>query len=52
MKKLKKVRRLPSKFEDYSMLTYKEAVTGPDKERWQKAINEETNPLKKTIHRI
>jgi len=27
-------------------LTYKEAVTGPDKEKWKEAINEEKNSLK------
>jgi len=39
-------RKYPERFREYVLLTYKEAVNGPDKEKWEEAINEEKNFLK------
>ncbi|KAM0730296.1 Retrovirus-related Pol polyprotein from transposon TNT 1-94 [Formica fusca] len=36
----------PDKYGDYVFLTYREAITGPDKNRWMEAINEEKTSLK------
>lgn len=41
----KRKSKLPEKYKDFVMLTYKEAVTGPEKEKWIEAINEEKNSL-------
>lgn len=37
----KKRNKLNSRLGDYVMLTYQEAVEGPEKEEWEKAIQEE-----------
>lgn len=39
-------RQQPNRYRDYVMLTYKEAITGCDKQKWQQAINEERDSLK------
>lgn len=41
----KRATKHPNKYDDYVLLIYKEAITGPDKYRWMEAINEE-NSLK------
>ena len=40
-------RKRPVRFNDYVYLTYTEAVTGPDRENWTKAIKEEKTSLLK-----
>lgn len=37
--------KLPKKFDDYVLLTYQEAISGPDRDCWLKAIDEEKNSL-------
>lgn len=37
----------PKRFEDYVLLTYEEAVSGSDKEKWNQAIKEEKESLEK-----
>lgn len=39
--------KLPSRYNDYSMLTYQEAVNCEEKEKWLRAIEEEKASLKK-----
>jgi len=39
-------RKQPDRYGDQAMLTYLEAVTGPDKNKWTEAINEEKRSLK------
>jgi len=43
---IRRQRKCSEYFWEYVLLTYKEAVTGPDKEKWEEAINEEKNSLK------
>lgn len=38
-------KKCPEYLQEYVMLTYKQAVSGPDKQRWEKAINEEKKSL-------
>lgn len=40
-------RKMPSKFNDYVLMSYDEATTGVDKEKWTEAISEEINSLKR-----
>lgn len=42
-----RAKKPPSRYGDYVYLTYQQAVTGPDKENWRKAIREEKESLKK-----
>lgn len=41
----KRKRKIPDRYKDYVYLTYIEATTGPDKENWKKAIEEEKKSL-------
>lgn len=41
----KRIKRIPCKYKDYVYLTYEEATTGKDKEKWLKAIEEEKKSL-------
>lgn len=43
----KRDRRLPARLQDYVLLTFHEAITGPEKEQWKHAIKEELNSLEK-----
>lgn len=43
----KRERKIPAKFDDYVMLTYKEAIEGKDGKNWLKAIKEEKDALEK-----
>lgn len=43
----KRATRLPTKYSEYVMLTYAEAVNGPDGENWKKAVEEEKMSLEK-----
>lgn len=43
----KRKKKTPGKLEDYVFLTYEEATTGSDKEKWKKAIEEEKKSLEK-----
>lgn len=40
-----RMRKQPVRYGDYVMLTYREATTGRDKQKWQNAINEEKSSL-------
>lgn len=40
-------RKLPRKLKDYAMLTYKEAIEKPEKDKWKKTIEKEKKSLKK-----
>jgi len=41
----KRTRKLPEKFQDYVMLSYEEAISGEEKEKWKLAIDEEKKSL-------
>lgn len=41
----KRIKKIPSELKDYVFLTYEEAITGSDKEKWKKAIEEERKSL-------
>jgi len=41
----KRIRKLPERFNEYVMLTYEEAVSGPDKSNWLEAIEDEKQSL-------
>lgn len=41
----KRAKRPPVRLNDYVYLTYEEAITGPEKENWKKAIEEEKKSL-------
>jgi len=43
----KRETKLPQKFQDFAMLTYKQAINGPEKEKWQAAIKDEMDSLEK-----
>lgn len=43
LRRSKRITKRPDKYGEYVLLTYKEAITGPDKYRWMEAINEEKN---------
>jgi len=45
-RKISRRRKLPEKFKDYVYLTYTEAITGVDSNKWIEAINEEKKSLK------
>lgn len=46
IRRSKRNRKQPDRYRDCAMLTYKEAITGCDKQKWQRAITEEKNSLK------
>lgn len=43
----KRIRKPPQRFDDYVLLTYEEAVTSADKEKWIEAIKKEKEALNK-----
>lgn len=44
-RKSERTRRIPDRYTDYVLLTYNEAVTGLDKNKWNQAIEEEKTSL-------
>ncbi|KMQ84013.1 retrovirus-related pol polyprotein from transposon tnt 1-94 [Lasius niger] len=42
----RRTRKLPERYGDYVFMTYTQATTGPDKNKWTDAINEEKRSLK------
>jgi hypothetical protein len=44
-RKSERSKKQPDRYRDYVMLTYRKAITGPDRENWLKAIKEEKRSL-------
>ncbi|BET02160.1 Reverse transcriptase (RNA-dependent DNA polymerase) [Nesidiocoris tenuis] len=40
-------RKIPQKYDDFVLLSYKQAISGPDKDKWAEAIEEEMRSLQK-----
>ncbi|XP_023217934.1 uncharacterized protein LOC111620271 [Centruroides sculpturatus] len=45
--KIKRVRKIPSKYQDCVLMTYQEAIAGVEKDKWITAIKEEKESLNK-----
>lgn len=46
-KRKQRQRKCPEKLKNYVLLTYHEAMTGPDRTKWEDVIDEEKDSLKK-----
>lgn len=47
LRKSQRNRKIPERYQDYALLTYREAITGDDKEKWIAAIKNEKDSLEK-----